>query len=44
MGNCKHGVPLVSTIGGPSAYCKTCDEALDKNPRYYEDGLHLPDD
>jgi hypothetical protein len=41
MGECKHGIPLVSTIGGPSAYCADCTAALMENPRYYEDGEHL---
>lgn len=40
--HCSHGVPLVSTLGGPSAYCKECDESFATNPRYYADGLHLP--
>lgn len=41
---CKHGVPLVSRLDGPSAYCATCDEAFLANPRYYADGLHLTSD
>jgi hypothetical protein len=42
MGKCKHGVPLVATIGGPSAYCRACDDAYVADPRYYADGAHLP--
>lgn len=38
---CKHGVPLVSRLGGPSTYCDACADAFMANPRYYADDLHL---
>jgi hypothetical protein len=42
-GACRHGIPLLSTIGGPSTYCKDCNDAFTTNPRYYADNLHLGD-
>jgi len=38
---CRHGIPLVSTIGGPSSYCAECDAAYAADPRYYADDKHL---
>jgi hypothetical protein len=38
---CRHGVSLVSRIGGPTAYCETCTDAFMENPRYYADALHV---
>jgi hypothetical protein len=40
---CRHGVPLVARIGGPSANCEACTDAFMENPRYYADALYLPE-